>query len=567
VKAVQDTTVLTAFQEQIGASVGEAGSAWELLKQVLGYMYMEILTVPSPVAARTVKGTGEIVPRAGVQPPTRDQVDSIPAFFVKPMCTFALPPACNIVFPSMLQNFSHEEDYRAQPTRLYMCEHFISDIVAPKAGSVRNFAQELMVTGYPNGVRKRMKDLLSASPEANNKAFLRFPEELFIGPRSKQLNAPPWMYMLSQQGKGKDTEVSPAEKAIMEAAIVASVKDGSASVLGALFDQYAKYEFFRARYAARNGGMSLAWDPFIVPGLPVAVFDRDGDGFEMMGYANTVSHVMSAGPQGTMATQVGLTFLRTMPEFLGLVGEEVLESATQSVETPTPSEFFPDEEAATPQVADISPPEVIPDVRKYFQFVDTTKDLYRRMLYGGGVRPDTTVFDWSEMFNVKNQYGDVLDLNTEAWKLDPYVSLSPKEEYRGLFDNYDAAMRFVARPGCSLKEYIETWHEKPLQQLLEEGTVAGETRSFYGVAGDKSKQKGAVFWTRIYTLVQGPGPTPAATVTNMGPAPDYASAGKDALEFVDRSTGMPETRQDWDTILLEYRKIIRKNYGQEAPQK
>jgi hypothetical protein len=216
-------------------------------------------------------------------------------------------------------------------------------------------------------------------------------------------------------------------------------------------------------------------------------------------------------------------------------------------------------------VADISPPEVIPEVREAFQILDTANDLYHRLFYRGDPKKTSSVFNWKEMFDVKNQYGDILDLDTEAWKVDPFVTLSPKESTVPLYDSYDAAMRFAARPACTLQEYIETWHGRPLADLLEDGTVKGEHTSFYSPASDLTQTKGAVFWGRIYKLVQGPGTQPSVEVTNMGPSPDYSGAGVGNNTFVESEQGMPQTRQDWDRKLEEYRKIIRREEGRIAP--
>lgn len=561
VKAVQDTNTLPALQQQIGQSVGNGGSAWSLLQQVFGYMYMEIGVIPAPPAARTERKTGTIISRDTSSPQNTEL--SIPTFFVKPMCTFALPPACNVVFPSMLQNFSTEESYLAQPTRLYLGEQFITDIISsPKAGSVRNFVQEMMVTGYPPPLHTRMQDLLSASTEASRANFLLFPEEFYKGPVSKRLNAPPWMYMLSQQEKAHSTQATDTEK---KAANMFGQE--AAAPLGALFTQYAKYEFYRGRYAERNGGMSLAWNPYIVPGFPTAVFDREGEGFDVMAYANVVTHTFNASQHGpNMSSQVGLTFVRTMAEFLGLVGDEALDAAGFEAEITeaSPADAFLDVPTPTP-LPDISPPEVIDQVREIFQYKDQAQTLYHRLFYRNDPMSRAAVFDWQEMLDVRNQRGDILDLSTEAWKLDPYVVLAPKDSYADLFTSYDAAMRYVARPACTLQEYIETWHGRPLEELLAEREVQGEYESFYSPTSDPGKQRGALFWGRIYRLLPGPGGTPDVSVSNVGPAPDFVSAGAGNNKFVDRSTGQAETRSNWDTKLEEYRKIVRSEDGRIAP--
>jgi len=550
IKAAQDTNTLPALQQQIGQSVGNAGSAWELLQKVLGYMYMEIYAMPAPPAATTMKGTGNIIARGALGTVSQKSRTSIPTYFVKPMCTFALPPACNVIFPSMLKSYSFQENYIRQPTRVYLGEQFISDVIAaPSASpSMTNFVQNLMVTGYPAAVRKRMKDLLQASPETTNKNFLLFAEEFFKGPVSRRMNAPPWMYMLQQIENANSTPKSAAEGTEKEIAAYVDVdiaSEMSTSPLGALFDTYAKAEYYRARYAERSGGVSIAWNPYITPGFPVTVFDQHSAGFDTVGYANSVSHTMSAAGGGDMSTSVNLTFMRTLPETIGL--------------TPTASDVMP---------LDIGPAEAIPEVRDNFQTIQQAHAVYRRLFYQERPMNKSAVFDWKAMLDIVRDDGYIIEspsLYSSEGEI-PWFNTRPKPEYAGPFEGYDAAMRYASRPACTLQEYIETWHGRSLSSLLEDGTVRGEYTSFYSPANDANKSKGAVFWGRIYKLVQGPGVMPSVSVSNMGSAPDYTSAGSGGWETVDVSTGMAQTRENWDARLEEYRKIVRSEDGRIAPQ-
>jgi hypothetical protein len=144
------------------------------------------------------------------------------------------------------------------------------------------------------------------------------------------------------------------------------------------------------------------------------------------------------------------------------------------------------------------------------------------------------------------------------------MSAIPNEKYKTIFQSYGASMQFVARPGCTLKEYVEIWHGKKIEELKEAGTVKGEYRSFYSPAKDKRNTGGAIFWARIYKLVPGPGSTPDAAATNMGAAPDYATPGN--WSMVGTPTGFPQTRLDWDKVLEAYRMIVRGEEGKIAPQ-
>jgi hypothetical protein len=124
-------------------------------------------------------------------------------------------------------------------------------------------------------------------------------------------------------------------------------------------------------------------------------------------------------------------------------------------------------------------------------------------------------------------------------------------------------LKFVARPGCTLSQYIEIWHGgQQLKSLINRGIVRGENRSFYSPTNDAANIKGAVFWGRIYKLRTGPGSHPGVDVANYTEDAEMKSAGTDAIVFKENG---PETREDWDKLLEEYRRIIRGEAGNIAP--
>jgi hypothetical protein len=202
IKALTSTEVLGTIQQQIGNSVGEAGTAWELLQRVFGAMYMEVLAIPAPPAVQLESKTnlisGYFTHRGGKDETT---YGGLASYVVKPQCIFGIPPACNVIFPSMIRNYSTSENYERQPTRIYLGEAYVSSLVASGAsGEMQSLSAELLVTGYPDIVRERMQEHReNASLSTRN--FLIYPEELYKGPVSKHLNAPSWLYMLEKMGQ------------------------------------------------------------------------------------------------------------------------------------------------------------------------------------------------------------------------------------------------------------------------------------------------------------------------------------------------------------------------------
>jgi hypothetical protein len=539
-KAAQETQVLESIKQSIGQSIGNAGTAWDLLQQVFNYMLMEIITIPSPPSAVTQRETLVTVGRPSTlnndfDYRTRtDQVLSIPTYYVKPQSYFALPPTCNVIFPSMLVNFSFEESYVNQPTRLYLGESFISGILNnSNSASVSTLISAALVTGFPLEVKARQKALLGLA-QSNNKNFLLFPEEYYRGPVCARLNAPPWMYLLSQQKKATDTSED----------INADMSMSDTSGLGVMFDKYAEYEYYRMRYSAMSGGASTVWNPYIVPGLPGVVFDECLSAASSVGYVTSVTHSMTAdGAGSSMSTNVSLGCMRPIAEMMGLTQDVPLTAGL-----------------------DIAPAEPIDEVSDAFQKLSQTNELYKRMFFNGWDIKRPTVFNWRDMVEVQTDAGAWIQDASQVASTVTYLKVKPTSQYEDLFKDGFKGMQYASRPVCTLKDYIETWHGRPLEDLIADSTVRGEYRSFYSPAADKFKSRGAVFWGRIYTLMQGPGTKPPVEVSNMGDPPEYGSAGPGNMVLVDTSSGMPQTRKNWDARLEEYRKIVRNELGHIAPQ-
>jgi hypothetical protein len=550
-KAVQDHQALETLQQHIGASVGNSGSIWDLLKMIYSQMYMELAMIPCPPAGAIQKKTGHIKSGGGA---TADEYFGIRAYFVKPQCIFGIPPMCNVVFPSMIQNYTFQETYITQPTRIYLGESFLSHILDPSA-KLGGMVPQLLTTGFPPVVKNRMQQQLT-STNANNKNFLVQPEELYKGPVSRRMSAPPWLMLLQQQEKGTKTAAGPQPSSEDAAALADLGIGGDTKVgLGALFDKYAEYEYYRSRFAERMGGVSMPFNPYILPGFPTAVYDQDASGFDTLSYATSVTHSMSAERGSAhMTTQASLSFIRTLPEMYAAA------TSVQGVDL-----------ATAIHTGDIYPPEPIASVRDVFQQQSSAEEFYRVLLFGPSYA-GKQLKSWDHGALTDTSHYSAL--NTSVTR--------PSPEWEPAFKGYDEAMSAIARPVCTLREYIESYHQRSLASLIADGTVRGEYRSFYTSVNNPSEPpSGAIFWGRIYkntsasddylapddvvNVDQGTSSSTedgedvsATSTTRLGPVEGtWSVAGAGVI---------PDTRKDWDKILEEYRKIIRSEEGRVAPQ-
>jgi hypothetical protein len=353
----------------------------------------------------------------------------------------------------------------------------------------------------------------------------------------------------------------------------------------ALFRLYAQQEFLRQRYLQRNVGLSLKFNPYIVPGFPCTIFDSQRTREHSVGYVVSVTHsgFIGNGSSATLETKVSVSCVRQLPEFI----QDVIND----------SEYFVDRIAAAPA-------ESIDEIRNVIQKEDKAEEFYRKLFYGGEPRPT----GYSAVFNFLTQLGvpegiDVLALRSEVTEttrtvlpdegpppegetqpteatrtttrrvvhnLDPSLELSPLPETLTFqaFDNHHIAMQSASRPVCTLAQYVRFLHGgRTIQSLIATGEVEGEEDYFsYQVVTESdvvavttngrqirgnSERKTATFYNRIFKLRQGPGDPP--TEQQRGYNAHGPSAGTAGLP-----ANYPQTRVDWDEALIAYREKVKR---------
>ena len=887
IKACAASEILNTIKQQIGSSIGNAGSLWELLQRTMATMLMEVNVIPAPPAAMLV--TKLAVPASTFTARGKGEGEThyggILSYMLKPQCIFGIPPAFNIVFPSMVRSFSFSENYMQQPTRLYMGEQYMTSVLSARSSAdMQSLAQELNVTGYPEVVAKRM-EMYIGDPKQNTRNFLLFPEELYKGPVSKHLNAPPWLFNLQkiaeQQGSPADWAVGPgartyaysppkrivtdsvkalvskesnnivmqienrpgykdakmfvlnmtdamdvtkntnrngpyiraivaglskyhdmlkgicgqfgvpfeyagaiitaesgwstdriattsstnakgfmqlepdtfvqtylglrksnpslppnadpfdpyvnmlcgvkyqadflykynldasdvtrdkvdprrAEPSMLQVAVMGfalgnagaaklltelvateaaktgtqksyidpktgkyitqmpvtfsgpdawrnpdltskgdlfdsiswnirtnqgeyakkslpmpywryysarlwwawalfqegykqfkasggkvtpastpqaptpnlpgTTAEGSAPsttptqaaaqaagsvdisninlapsspAVSALFKLYAKYEFFRSRFEPRTAQVTMAFDPYIVPGFSAVIFDDSSAGFHIMGYVTNVKHSFSAS--GNMATYVSLSYLRTFPEYIGLLAQGDASSGLLD-EMKTPGN-------------ECAPQEPIQAVRSLFQDAKAAETFFNTVFYPSTKKQQSLVFRYKDMLEYYNAEGKKLDINKMGdWTVEDGLDVRPAPSYSDYFMSYDAAMSYVSRPATTLQQYIELWHGKTLKACLLDKTVIGPKDTFK-----------APYYARIYSFTQGPGDPKSEVIqkiTNVGP--DGGPVPDGYWSIIGKDSGIAQTRRNWDAMLIRYRTIVRENISQKG---
>lgn len=326
----------------------------------------------------------------------------------------------------------------------------------------------------------------------------------------------------------------------------------SSPAVSALFKLYAKYEYFRARYEPRTANVALAFNPFIVPGFSAIVFDDMSAGFHILGYVTSVKHSLSAESGGSnMSTYVTLTYLRTLPEYIGLIAAGDADVG-MSDGTKTPNN-------------ECAPSEPIADVRALFQDSLAAENFFQKTLYPSTKMSHPLVFRYKLMLDYYNADGEELNIDKikTMWKVEDGLEARPNAKHRDFFRSYDAAMSYAARPATTLTQYIELWHGKPMKECLQDRSrVAAAKYNFaaqHRAANDK-RGNNAVYYARIYSLTQGPGDPNGAIIqgiTNVGA--DGGPVASGYWSIINRDSGVAQTRRNWDEMLIRYRTIVREN--------
>lgn len=128
-----------------------------------------------------------------------------------------------------------------------------------------------------------------------------------------------------------------------------------------VYQLYAKFEFFRERYARRSGSAQLAWNPYIVPGFPAIIFDHRSSRVDLACYITSVQDEIDA-QGGRKSTTVSFLYGRQLQEMFDLMSKQ-----------------FAAGEAST----GAAPAEPIRDVRKVVQSFTQAETYYQRLFYGG----------------------------------------------------------------------------------------------------------------------------------------------------------------------------------------
>jgi hypothetical protein len=564
-EAAQADFALKTVQQNLSATIGNAGNIFQVLQETLGIVYHELAMIPTAPCFRVRLEDGTIIGPASTLPSSPERAAKEPLrlvnYFVKPQMLFGIAPSCNIFFPSMVKSMQYTEDYLNQPTRTYLNDQFLTSMLPQNA-----FTSAALTVGWPSEVNAVLKQktgngdsATAADVVSNGKNVLVWPEEFYKGPVVRTAPMPSWFTYLKNKDPANQVDDSAQTPRLVQ-----------------LFELYAKYEHLRSRYEKRGGAIDLVFNPYVVPGFPCVAFDERASSFDVAGYVMSVTQMFS---HAGMHTSASYSFGRTLSEMMEEMAQDIGRLGV---------------------TLGAGPADPIDSVREISQQPDNAEQFYNALFHGRAETPGRKAsFDLSEIVGYVKDNPDDYDqtevdpivLGTQAVEagftnaagatdnagtpevqnnLDGTKDLGPTKGFQEAFADYDVAMRYIARPICTLREYISFIHGgKSLEELIQEGQVSGPDDQFSyaelpteGEDNTGERFGSAVYFSRIKRLRQGPGERPqpeqtGATVSNSTATPYTGNPSGVSPTF-------PQTRADWDTVLEAFRDEL---YNGLAPQR
>lgn len=222
---------------------------------------------------------------------------------VKPETLFVNAPSCNLIFPNIKSQISYTNPFKDQPTRLLQTTDPIGEISgqsgAPFTLTCMMFTEETKLEGERNGLPKYSTFITSFGDQNKDTSGSPTPSKLSDknhpvlnltafeernGIRVSNINkgADIYLFLKSKQTKQSNDD----ENYVMSLASGSDQLNGVGQTIAAL----ARYELARQRYVTRSGSLECYFNPYIVPGFPMASIETTENGLNIYGYVTNVAH-------------------------------------------------------------------------------------------------------------------------------------------------------------------------------------------------------------------------------------------------------------------------------------
>lgn len=576
-------------------------------------------------------------------------------YTTKPQWLFGIVPSCNVIFPSMIQQYTFDEDYASQPTRLYANDMWYAEMTS--GNNPLQSALSTLRAGYPPQIQRELDKRygvsaagISGNVAVSGKNLLVWPEEFYKGPKTASIRLPNWFETLAQFSqtrqtsdqqnaaaalkqlkavKEKSEQDALIQKFIDQGLLPPQVKDPASQkaeqqtytvskveeilrvrvneknvIINLMRKGYARYEYYRQRALFRSGAVIMTFNPYIVPGFPVFIFDDMASGQHALGYVTDVVHNLT---KNSWSTEITFTFGQTLDEFMQELFDARVGNTVYGVL---------ENQASAP----VNPIEALREVTQEQSFAE---DYFSLLFHQGSEYPGvkSAAFDFDRAIRlelpsgethpfssaveaeaVRKEIGRRLDAeqkeaNEVEAKIAAYsqqiresilsgwadselttleTDILEKEiddkitiYTQSLFDEVAARQAEqmatapkAGLPSALLQQYVFVRPSKEFEMMFRNHTNAmrfvsrpictlDEYTAFRGKRGTKTGKvlatdpvqgKGAPFYEKILNLTQGPGDPPTFDQNNNLVTPPIAN--------------VPDTRADWESRLKAYRSRV-----------
>lgn len=344
---------------QTGFKYGENGSALSLLKNLFSVFNYSVTDTVCPPAYK-VDSLGMPVAKFEVG----GKYNRIAQHITKPVSYFALPPACNAIFPCMIRNWQMSLSIEDTPTRLYYDRKSQGRSLNIKS-SKKGYADHGSNVGYPATITRHAQD--AQGTKRSDLEVLVFPEEYFKGPNPVFREIDPLFFEIKKQENAgrikkfdevkpdliteQDKSIAADQLNLVGQALIKSADKGNPEY--ALYVKKAQLDYTEARSAARTATVNTVFNPYVVADFPCMLFDTLDSGCHVVGYVTGISHTLS---QQQAVTQISLGAVRTLKD-------TVIGAFNQGMEYP------------------IHPMEPVTEVREVLQRLEPANFYYANLLY------------------------------------------------------------------------------------------------------------------------------------------------------------------------------------------
>jgi hypothetical protein len=351
-----------ALAAQSGFKSGENGSAKALLTNLFSIFNYNITEIASPPIFST-DNRGLAIGKYS----SGGNSNTIGSFLSKPNTYFSVPPACNVIFPSMRLTMSHGVAYEGMPTRVYFQKTSQGRKLNLDNKLGDGYAHMDSRVGYPASIARHAID--SSKAPRNELEVLVFPEEYYSGPKTVYKEINPMLHEIDKIEKASrlkdETEkiatstLSQLDTGSLRADQAAFAREAftKAKTKGQnnydLYLKQAQIEYETLRANSTSCTVSMVFNPYIVPGFSCIVADQETVGGHLIGHVVNVSHNITSYNSNTTVELTSVRSLKSVIEGILLDGGKY----------------------------DMSPLEPISEVRAILQKTEAANFYYAHLLY------------------------------------------------------------------------------------------------------------------------------------------------------------------------------------------